>query len=73
MADENAQLVALMGRCHRFEAKSIQFFDAFDSLIVCSHAYISRSGDFRADNDNDNDNDDRQTNQPLAYACGLKM
>ena len=41
----------------RFEAKSRQFFDAFDSLIVLtiySDSYISRSGDFIADND-DND------------------
>ena len=51
MASENARFVALVD-CRRFEAKSSQFFDAFDSLIVltiCSDAYISRSGDFRAD------------------------
>ena len=31
---ENAQFVALVDLCRRFEAKSSHFFDAFDSLIV---------------------------------------
>ena len=63
VAGENAQFVALVDQCCRFEAKSSQFFDAFDSLIVliiCSDAYISRSDDSRADNDND-----RRTNRLL--------
>ena len=34
MASENAQSVALVDRCRRFEANSSQFFDTFDSLIV---------------------------------------
>ena len=68
MAGENARFVALVDWCHRFEAKSSQLFDAFDSLIVrtiCSHAYISRSGDFCAAATAaaaDDNNDDRPTN-----------
>ena len=70
MADENARFVAFVDRCRRFEAKSSQFFDAFDSLIVltiCSHAYISRSGDFR------DDDDDRRKALPLAHARGVMI
>ena len=58
VAGENAQFEALVDQCRRFEAKSSQFFDSFDSFIIftiCSDAYILRSGDFRADNDDDND------------------
>ena len=58
------------GPCRRFEAKSSHFFffffASFNSLVVLtihSDAYISRSGDFRADNDN------KQTNQ-LFYPLG---
>ena len=45
------------GLCCPFEAKPRQVIASFDSLIVFtirSDAYISRSGDFHADN-NDND------------------
>ena len=54
--------------CRRFEAKSSQFFYAFDSLIILTIAYILRSGDFRGDNDDDND---RQTNQ-LLYTLRMR-
>ena len=50
------------GPCRRLEAKSSQFYASFDSLVVLtirSDAYISRSGDFRAD-------DNRRTNRLLA-------
>ena len=55
------------GPCHQFEAKPSQFFTTFDSLVVlttCSDAYISRSGDFGADN-----NDDRWINRLLYPLC----
>ena len=64
MVGENARFVAFVDWCRRF-----QFFDAFDSLIVhtiCSHAYISRSGDFRADDD------DRRTNG-LLYPLRMRV
>ena len=80
MAGENTLFVALVDRCRRFEVKSIQFFDAFDSLIVltiCSRAYISRSGDICADIDDNDDDDDDKTDKPIALpladACRVIM
>ena len=60
MVNTKCNICGNPGMCCRFEAKPSQFFAAFDSLVVLtthSDIYISRSGDFRAD-----DNDDRWTN-----------
>ena len=53
--------VTLVDRIPRFDAHWSQFFVEFDWFVVNTSrldAYISRYGDFYANNDDNNDNDD---------------
>ena len=62
-----------MDRIPRFDAHWNQFFTEFDWFIVLTSrldAYISRCGDFCAnDNDNDNNDDDDTTDYFTPCAC----
>ena len=72
MASKKALFVTLVDRISRFDAHESHFFAEFDGVIVLMSrldAYISRYGDFCA-NDNDNDdNNDNTTNYFSSYAC----
>ena len=70
MHEQKAQFVTLVDRIPQFEAHWSQFFAKFDwFVVIMSHldAYISRYGDFCA-NDNDDDTTDYFT--PLCMRAG---
>ena len=61
VANKKALFVTLVDCIPWFDAHWSQFFAEFDSFFMITSrldAYISRYGDFRANNNNNNDNDD---------------
>ena len=70
VANKKALFVTLVDSIPWFDARWSQFFAEFDWFVVitsCLDAYISRYGDFCA-NDNNDDNDDT-TDYFTPYAC----
>ena len=77
VANKMALFVTLVDRIPRFDAHWSHFFAEFDWFVVLTSrldAYISRYGDFCA-NDNDNDDDDDTTYffTPCACVRGNKL
>ena len=73
VANKKALFVTRVDRIPQFDAHWSHFFAEFDWFIVLTSrldAYISRYGDFCAnDNDNDNNNDDDTTDYFTPCAC----
>ena len=73
VANKKALFVTLVDRIFQFDTYWSQFFAKFDWFIVLtSHldAYISRYGDFCAnDNDNNNDNNDNDDTADYFTPC----
>ena len=71
VANKKALFVMLVDRIPRFDAHWSQFFAEFDWFVVITNrldAYISRYGDFCANDNNDNDTTDYFT--PLRMRAG---
>ena len=71
VANEKALFVTLVDRIPWFDAHWSQFFAEFDWFVVttsCLDTYISRYGDFCA-NDDDDDDDDDTTDYFTPCAC----
>ena len=73
VANKKALFVTLVYRIPRFDAHWSQFFAEFDWFIVITSrldAYISRYGDFCANDNNDNDDDMTDYFTPLRMRTG---
>ena len=73
VANKKALFVTLVDRIPRFDAHWSQFFAEFNWFVVLASrldAYISRYGDFCANDNNDNDNDTADYFTPCACARG---
>ena len=73
VANKKALFVTLVDRIPRFDAYWSQFFAEFDWFVVITSrldAYISRYGDFCANDNDNNDNDDDDTTD---YFTPLRM
>ena len=76
MANKKALFVTLVDRIPRFDAYWSQFFAEFDWFVMITSrldAYISRYGDFCANDNNDDDNNNDDTTDyftPCACARG---